>query len=131
VLVTIQHLAFEAYAADATAAQRREWAKVQGRFEDISYVDSAAATRGLIAAALDHGDRPRYAAFARRRKAAAGRRRGSGRAGLPGVADADLVAACYPLHPSTLLVLPPNCAPATGRTNARCSPSSRLPNRSR
>lgn len=108
VLMTIQHLAFEAYAADATAAQRREWAKVQGRFEDIPFVDSAAATRTLIATALDHSSDETYAWL--RAEAA---RREADRAedfGLPAVADADTVASCYPLHPSTLLVLPELCA---------------------
>ena len=108
VLITIQHLAFEAYAADATAAQRREWAKVQGRFEDISYVDTAAATRGLIAAALQHDDDLTYGWL--RQQAAQTVGREADAAGLASVADADLIAACYPLHPSTLLVLPPLCA---------------------
>lgn len=108
VLVTIQHLAFEAYAADTTAAQRREWAKVQGRFEDISYVDSAAATRGLIGAALDHGTDRRYRDH--RDRAARTAAEAAEAASAPGVADPGLVAACYPLHPSTLLVLPPLCA---------------------
>jgi hypothetical protein len=112
VLVTIQHLAFEAYAANATAAQRREWAKVQGRFEDIPYVDSASATRNLIAVALDQGgEGGRDAAFAtRRRKAAETAAAEAAEAGLPEVAVADLIAACWPLHPSTLLVLPELCA---------------------
>jgi ABC-type molybdenum transport system ATPase subunit/photorepair protein PhrA len=108
VLVTIQHLAFEAYATDTTAAQRREWAKVQGRFEDISYVDSAAATRGLIGAALKHSTARAYVRA--RDVAATAAAEAADAAGLPGVADADLVAACYPLHPSTLLALPPLCA---------------------
>ena len=108
VLMTIQHLAFEAYAADATAAQRREWAKVQGRFEDISYVDTAAATRGLIAAALQHDDDLTYSWL--RQQAAQSAGRDADAAGLASVADPDLIAACCPLHPSTLLVLPSLCA---------------------
>ena len=108
VLITIQHLAFEAYAADATAAQRREWAKVQGRFEDISYVDTAAATRGLIAAALQHADDLTYRWLRQQTAQTVGSEADA--AGLASVADADLIAACYPLHPSTLLVLPSLCA---------------------
>lgn len=108
VLITIQHLAFEAYAADATAAQRREWAKVQGRFEDISYVDTAAATRGLIAAALQHDEDPTYHRL--RKQAGQNAARDADAAGIPSVADVELISACYPLHPSTLLVLPSLCA---------------------
>lgn len=108
VLMTIQHLAFEAYGADATASQRREWAKVQGRFEDISYVDTAAATRGLIAAALQHSENLTYRRLLQQAAQNAGR--DADAAGLASVTDAELIAACYPLHPSTLLVLPSLCA---------------------
>ena len=108
VLVTIQHLAFEAYAASASATKRREWAKVQGRFEDIPYVDSATATRHLIAVALDHGNDPLFNEA--RVQIASGAAEGAAAAGLPEVASADLLTACWPLHPSTLLVLPELCA---------------------
>ena len=37
-LVTLQHLSFEDYLAGSDGTERREWAKVQGRFEDISFV---------------------------------------------------------------------------------------------
>lgn len=107
VLLTIQHLAFEAYAADATVAQRREWAKVQGRFEDIPFVDSPAATRSLIATALVHADDVAYTS--RRRRASREAASAAERHGLATVADPALVAACFPLHPSTLLVLPELC----------------------
>lgn len=108
VLVTIQHLAFEAYAASASVSKRREWAKVQGRFEDVPYVDSAAATRSLISVALDHGSDLRFDHA--RRQAAAAAVQGAEEAGLAEVSSRDLVAACWPLHPSTLLVLPELCA---------------------
>lgn len=108
VLVTIQHLAFEAYASEATLAQRREWAKVQGRFEDIPFVDSTAATQTLIASALAHSDDAHYTTI--RRQAAEDAAREAGEHGLGTVADSDVVAACFPLHPSTLLVLPELCA---------------------
>lgn len=108
VLVTIQHLAFEAYVADATSTQRREWAKVQGRFEDIPFVDSAVATRTLIATALEHADEPNYTA--KRLKVAAQAADDAARHGQAAIASPDIVAACYPLHPSTLLVLPELCA---------------------
>ncbi len=92
----------------ASAAKRREWAKVQGRFEDIPYVDSAAATRSLISIALDHGSDLLFEQA--RREAAAAAVHGAEEAGLAEVASTDLVAACWPLHPSTLLVLPELCA---------------------
>lgn len=108
VLVTIQHLAFEAYTADASAAQRREWAKVQGRLEDIPFLDSSSATRGLLATALEHDSDATYTQ--QRERAAQAAAEDAERCGVPEVADAELLAACYPLHPSTLLVLPDLCA---------------------
>lgn len=108
VLVTIQHLAFEAYAANASTAKRREWAKVQGRFEDIPYVDSASATRNLIGVALDHGGDTGFEYV--RRDAAEKVAAEAAAVGLPEVASRDLLAACWPLHPSTLIVLPELCS---------------------
>ena len=57
VLVTMQHLAFGDYAAAADTAQQREWAKIQGRFEDVVFVDAPAQTRQLITSVFTH-DRP-------------------------------------------------------------------------
>ena len=53
VLLTLQHLAFEDYAAGASAAKRREWSKVQGRFADIPYVESPAQSQALVASVFD------------------------------------------------------------------------------
>ena len=40
-LVTLQHLAFDDYAADSAALRQREWAKIQGRFRDFPFSDPA------------------------------------------------------------------------------------------
>jgi ABC-type molybdenum transport system ATPase subunit/photorepair protein PhrA len=108
VLVTIQHLAFEAYASEVTQTQRREWAKVQGRFEDVPFVDSPAATRRLIANALVHVDDEDYTAFRQRTAEAVSAEARD--LGLASIADVELLAACYPLHPATLAILPELCA---------------------
>lgn len=108
IVVTIQHLSFESYAASDSAAKRREWGKVQGRFEDIPFVDSAAATRNLIAAALDHGEDNRFDSA--RASAASGVAHQADQVGLPEVASTTDLAATWPLHPATLLVLPELCA---------------------
>ena len=47
-LMTLQHLSFEDYLSHTEGPQRREWAKVQGRFETVSYVESASQTRAFI-----------------------------------------------------------------------------------
>ncbi len=106
-VMTLQHLAFEDYVTGVSTAQRREWAKVQGRFEDIPYTDTPTQSRNLIAAALTQTDElaallaPWSEGLAQRCRAMQ----------LPGgLADAQLLASCYPLHPVSLLVLPELCA---------------------
>ena len=52
-LLTLQHLSFDDYAAVASPARRREWSKVQGRFADVAFVDSAAQAQALIISVFD------------------------------------------------------------------------------
>lgn len=108
-ILTMQHLSIEDYLGVASAAQRREWGKVQGRFEDVALVDSPQQVRRLVASVFDVGGlRP-----ISRRHIAAWAHQESEKAvtlGLRGLADdAELVKACYPLHPTSLLVLPDLC----------------------
>lgn len=51
-LTTILHQSFERYASDLDQTQREEWQKVQGRFEDIAYVEPTDATLQLLANAV-------------------------------------------------------------------------------
>ncbi|CAK6695333.1 hypothetical protein ICNINCKA_01803 [Synechococcus sp. CBW1107] len=53
-LVTLQHLAFDDYAADTAALRQREWAKIQGRFRDFPFSDSSQTTGFLMARCLEH-----------------------------------------------------------------------------
>lgn len=55
-LTTILHQAFERYANHLDRTQREEWQKVQGRFEDIAYVEPADTTLRLIAEAIEVND---------------------------------------------------------------------------
>jgi hypothetical protein len=52
-LTTILHQAFERYATHLDQVQRQEWQKVQGRFEDIAYVEPADATLRLLSEAIE------------------------------------------------------------------------------
>src|SRR5262249_11830272 len=51
--LTLQHMAFEDYLVDADETERREWAKIQGRFEDVAFVESPVQTRALIGSAFN------------------------------------------------------------------------------
>jgi len=106
-LVTLQHMAFDEYAGNVTAVQRREWAKIQGRFEDIPFVDSPAQTRELIAAAFEDPSPaliPTLLTWAKKET------KELSRIGLIDLsADPDLLSRCWPLHPLALAVLPELC----------------------
>ena len=90
-----------------SGAQRREWAKVQGRFEDVSFVDSPGQTRSLIGTVFSLADESLRARIDRWARPHAKRMRSLGIAEL---ADPAVIASCYPLHPLATLVLPELCS---------------------
>jgi len=84
---------------------------VQGRFEDIPFLDSADQTLRLIPAALDTSHST--AAFRRRRAAwAAEQRQACTALGLTRLLPAGdgVITASYPLHPVALMALPEMCS---------------------
>lgn len=107
---TLQHLAFDDYVRQASSQQRREWGKVQGRFEDVSFLESAEQSLRLVTGALDdHAVTP---AFDKRRQEWAEASFASARE--VGIANhfpggTETVMHCYPLHPVALLALPELC----------------------
>lgn len=110
-IFTLQHLAFDDYVRQASAAQRREWGKVQGRFEDIPFLESAEQSLRLVAGALEDGDLT--PALGQRRKIWA--TNAYKQATDVGVANhlpggSETLERCYPLHPVALLALPELCA---------------------
>jgi len=109
-LVTLQHMAFDDYVRGASALQRREWGKVQGRFEDISFIESAEQSLRLVAGAFVRVPNPSFEADLRSwASAEAETYEGLGLARfLPG--GKSTLSNCYPLHPITLLTLPEMCA---------------------
>ncbi|MXV88016.1 MAG: hypothetical protein F4117_07890 [Acidimicrobiales bacterium] len=104
-VITLQHLSFEEYLADVDDRRRRDWAKVQGRFVDIAFTESAAQTRALIAQAFEVGDdtRPRIDAWAKSHA------QELASAGIADLSDPAAIASCWPLHPVSTLVLPELC----------------------
>ncbi|MCY3744388.1 MAG: hypothetical protein OXH00_25515 [Candidatus Poribacteria bacterium] len=52
-LITILHQAFELYAERVGKSQQEEWAKVQGRFEDIAFSESTEQVLHLVGTALE------------------------------------------------------------------------------
>ncbi len=104
--LTLQHLSFEDYFVGSEGTQQREWAKVQGRFEDIPYVDSTSQTRALIGTVFDSTDD----GLTRRIATWAAKTADSmAKVGIEDLAKAHVVADCYPLHPVAAAVLPELC----------------------
>ena len=106
-IVTLQHLSFEDYLVGAEASKRREWAKVQGRFEDVAYVESGRQTRALIGSVFDTRDDALRDRIQRRARTYSGSLR---KLGIADGTDAEVLASCYPLHPLVALVLPELCS---------------------
>ena len=105
-VLTLQHLSFEDHLTGASGNQRREWAKVQGRFEDIAFVESASQSRALIGTVFDVYDDELRARIHRWANTQAKAMR---QLGIADLADPKTVASCYPLHPLAALVLPELC----------------------
>ena len=55
-ILGILHQAFAEYGQRLATVERNEWAKIQGRFEDIPFTESARQMMRLIARAIDHSE---------------------------------------------------------------------------
>ena len=106
-IVTLQHLSFDDYLVGTEASTRREWAKVQGRFEDVAYVESGRQTRALIGSVFDIRDEGLRKRIRRRAATYSSSLR---ELGIADGTDAEVLASCYPLHPLVALVLPELCS---------------------
>ena len=106
-VLTLQHLSFEDYLVGADGPQRHEWAKVQGRFEDITYVESARQIRALIGTVFEISDDKLLNRIARWAQPYAKKMQSLGIADL---VNPEVVASCYPLHPLVAMVLPELCS---------------------
>jgi hypothetical protein len=108
--VTILHQALDRYAEHMSAGRRAEWAKVQGRFEDVAFEERTEQILRLLSHAIRHeGDatdlRPlrKQAKTHAQEAGALGLRCGS----MPSAEMQECLAACYPLHPLTAFILGP------------------------
>lgn len=103
VVIGILHQSFDQYAAKAARDARQEWAKVQGRYQDISFLAGADETVALLGRAISHKQLPpdaqdRAAEVAR----AVAKRRPTDEESL-----ASALTATWPLNPVTALLLGP------------------------
>lgn len=106
-IVTLQHLSFNDYAANSTALQRREWAKIQGRFEDVVFSPDPTDSIRLMKSAVHPdqvgpGGRQLIRAYAEQAAILWSEHGLNGL--LPG--DAGDFTALYPVHPLTAIAVP-------------------------
>lgn len=103
VVVGILHQSFDQYAARAARDARQDWAKVQGRYQDIAFLSGADETVALLGRAIRSAGAPPSAAVRAQAVAAAvAKRRPTAPEQL-----ATALAATWPLNPVTALLLGP------------------------
>jgi hypothetical protein len=107
VVGVLLHQAFDQYATRLGSSQRNEWAKVQGRFEDVAFQEPADQLLQLIAKAIGLKSLP----FDVKQRAQAVVDDLVGAVNPPGMPDkeklADRLSRTLPLHPVTALLLGP------------------------
>lgn len=111
-LVVLLHQSVEQYAKGLGEHLKNEWAKVQGRFENVPFLESTEQVLRVVAAAFRHDFAQADQAKVWKVAAEAARLFARARA-LPGALDeeiaAELFMRCYPIHPMTALLLPVLC----------------------
>ena len=106
------HQGFDLYARGMGERLKNDWAKVQGRFESVSFVEAPEQTLRVVAAAfansLAQAQHESIATHASRTASALGRAKALP-SGMEPDAAARIFASCYPIHPISLLALPQLC----------------------
>ncbi len=101
------HQAFIDYAHGVASAQRNEWAKIQGRFEDIPFIETADQMVRLIGEAIDGSNNSSFSSSVNRWT----------KKWQSTLSDTEIsnyfsfsdVASIFPLHPLSAIVLPILC----------------------
>jgi hypothetical protein len=103
IVVGILHQSFEQYASKLNRSAREEWAKVQGRFQNIPFVSQPDEVAALLSNAIKATKTPPAAAdLAQKIAAFVGQRR---QTDVPALTE--ILTGAWPLHPVTTLLLGP------------------------
>lgn len=110
-LVTVLHQAFDQYASGLRPVLRNEWAKVQGRFEDVAFQDPPEETLRVLASAIVQKPCTLTQNYRKGASALAGAIYDLGCAPISFSKRqfCDLMAGCAPLHPVSALALARLC----------------------
>jgi hypothetical protein len=107
-LIGLLHQSFEDYGQHLDMVSRKEWAKIQGRYEDVAFLEPADQVIRMIASAI-HWRSPSSDQTLRKRVAATARLAAECGIIPSGMRREEFEAAAvaaYPLHPTTLVALP-------------------------
>ena len=111
-VAVLMHQGFEQYARGLGETLRNEWGKIQGRYENIPFLESTEQTLRIVATAFQHDlNKSQHTTVAK--KCASITAFLEKQNALPGILAgkeaADLFKRCYPLHPVASLALPILC----------------------
>ncbi len=110
-LFVLHHQAFDMHAPGMGDLQN-EWAKVQGRFQTVSFIETTEQTLRVLSDAFEHDltEQERNAIWQRSTQCATALADANALPlGLEASAATELFTACYPMHPVALLALPILC----------------------
>ncbi len=111
-LFVLLHQSFEQYAKGLGESLKNEWSKVQGRFEEVPFLESAEQVLRVVSAAFDYDMTQKETRTIRSSTKAFVEILQQNEA-LPNVMDqkstVDLMSNCYPLHPVSAILLPALC----------------------
>lgn len=111
-LFVLLHQSFEQYAKGLGESLKNEWSKVQGRFEEVPFLESAEQVLRVVSAAFNYDMTQKETRTIKSSTKAIVDVLKQNEA-LPSVMDqksaVDLMSNCYPLHPVSAILLPALC----------------------
>jgi hypothetical protein len=111
-LFVLLHQSFDLYARGLGESLKNDWAKVQGRFQNVPFVETTEQVLRVVERAFTQSMSAQEQRVVRRDAERIADKLASANA-LPGILDAKqaavLFSACYPIHPVALLALPLLC----------------------
>ncbi len=111
-LIVLLHQSFEQYAKGLGENLKNEWSKVQGRFEEVPFIESAEQVLRVVASAFQHNlTNEESVELKAKVKAivAVMASQGALPSGLSEEEANTLFVSCYPLHPISATLLPMLC----------------------
>ncbi|MBV1889295.1 MAG: hypothetical protein KUG67_03520 [Proteobacteria bacterium] len=111
-LFVLLHQSFEQYAKGLGESLKNEWSKIQGRFEDVPFLESAEQVLRVVSAAFSYDFTQKEEQQLKSSVKNIVEVLQENEA-LPGIVDkkamVDLMFHCYPLHPVSAILLPALC----------------------